>query len=137
MDMRERRHHGRLSSKFLPPATSLYNAMQAIIGAGLRERYEIPLQLPPDIAGLLETLNEAPTGEKGVRDQPEKLKEPVSKALTKVALSARAYPIHTSRQVKSCGAAGRALERCRSSHGDRGVGPIVCHWPSLRTILRA
>lgn len=74
MDMRERRHHGRLSSKFLPPATSLYNAMQAIIGAGLRERYEIPLQLPPDIARLLETLNEAPTdrGEEGVRDQSAK-----------------------------------------------------------------
>ena len=48
--------------------------MQAIIGAGLRERYEIPLQLPPDIARLLETLNEAPTdkGEEGVRDQSEK-----------------------------------------------------------------
>jgi hypothetical protein len=36
--------------------------------------YEIPLQLPPDIARLLETLNEAPTdrGEEGVRDQSAK-----------------------------------------------------------------
>jgi hypothetical protein len=32
--MRERRHHGRLSSKFLPPQTSLYNAMQAISEPG-------------------------------------------------------------------------------------------------------
>ena len=46
--MRERRHHGRLSSKFLPPRTSLYNAMQAIIGAGLQERYDIPEQLPSE-----------------------------------------------------------------------------------------
>jgi hypothetical protein len=58
--MRERRHHGRLSSKFLPPQTSLYNAMQAIIGAGLRERYDISEQLPSDLERLLKALKDAP-----------------------------------------------------------------------------
>jgi hypothetical protein len=57
--MRERRHHGRLSSKFLPPQTSLYNAMQAIIGAGLRERYDMAEQLPSDLERLLEALKDA------------------------------------------------------------------------------
>ena len=57
--MRERRHHGRLSSKFLPPQTSLYNAMQAIIGAGLRERYDISEQLPSDLERLLKALKDA------------------------------------------------------------------------------
>lgn len=57
--MRERRHHGRLSSKFLPPQTSLYNAMQAIIGAELRERYDISEQLPSDLERLLKELKDA------------------------------------------------------------------------------
>jgi hypothetical protein len=57
--MRERRHHGRLSSKFLPPQASLYNAMQAIIGAGLRERYDISEQLPSDLERLLKALKDA------------------------------------------------------------------------------
>jgi hypothetical protein len=57
--MRERRHHGRLSSKFLPPQTSLYNAMQAIIGAELRERYDMTEQLPSDLERLLGALKDA------------------------------------------------------------------------------
>jgi hypothetical protein len=57
--MRKRRHHGRLSSEFLPPQTSLYNAMQAIIGAGLRERYDISEQLPSDFERLLKALKDA------------------------------------------------------------------------------
>jgi hypothetical protein len=57
--MRERRHHGRLSSKFLPPQTSLYNAMQAIIGAGLRERYDISQQWPSDLERLVKVLKDA------------------------------------------------------------------------------
>jgi hypothetical protein len=56
--MRKRRHHGRLS-EFLPPQTSLYNAMQAIIGAGLRERYDISEQLPSDFERLLKALKDA------------------------------------------------------------------------------
>jgi hypothetical protein len=55
----ERRHHGRLSSKFLPPQTSLYNAMQAIIGAGLRERYDTAERLPSDLERLLKALKDA------------------------------------------------------------------------------
>ena len=35
-----RRHLSRASSKLLPSDTSLYNAMQAIIGQELRARYE-------------------------------------------------------------------------------------------------
>jgi hypothetical protein len=57
--MRKRRHHGRLSSEFLPPQTSLYNAMQAIIGAGLRERYDISEQLPSDLERLLKAFKDA------------------------------------------------------------------------------
>ena len=58
------RHHGRLSSEFLPPQGSLYNAMQAIIGAGLRERYSISEQLPTDLVRLVKALNGAhPVGE--------------------------------------------------------------------------
>jgi hypothetical protein len=57
--MRKRRHHGRLSSEFLPPQTSLYNAMQAIIGAALRERYAISEQLPSDFDRLLTALKDA------------------------------------------------------------------------------
>ena len=57
--MRERRHHGRLSSKFLPPQTTLYTAMQAIIGAELRERYDMAEQLPSDLERLLEAIKDA------------------------------------------------------------------------------
>jgi hypothetical protein len=57
--MRKRRHHGRLSSEFLPPQKSLYNAMQAIIGAALRERYDISEQLPSDFDRLLRALKDA------------------------------------------------------------------------------
>ena len=53
------RHHGRLSSEFLPPQGSLYKAMQAIIGAGLRERYSISEQLPTDLERLVKALNGA------------------------------------------------------------------------------
>jgi hypothetical protein len=66
--MRQHRHHGRLSSEFLPPQTSLYNAMQAIIGAGLRERYSISQQLPPELDQLLKTLTGAHSG----AEQPER-----------------------------------------------------------------
>ena len=41
--MRERRRH--LSSRFLPPQTSLYNAMQAIIGTELPVAEEVPSEL--------------------------------------------------------------------------------------------
>ena len=56
--MRQHRHHGRLSSEFLPPQSSLYNAMQAIIGAGLRERYSISEQLPTDLERLVKALKQ-------------------------------------------------------------------------------
>ena len=72
--MRKRRHHGRLSSEFLPPQTSLYNAMQAIIGAGLLERYSISEQLPTDLERLVKALNGAhPVGEQPKRDGNETL----------------------------------------------------------------
>lgn len=62
------RHRGRLSSEFLPPQGSLYNAMQAIIGAGLRERYSISEQLPTDLERLVKALNGAhPVGEQPKR----------------------------------------------------------------------
>ena len=55
--------HGRSSFEFLPQG-SLYNAMQAIIGAGLRERYSISEQLPTDLERLVKALNGAnPVGE--------------------------------------------------------------------------
>jgi hypothetical protein len=50
--------HGRSSFEFLPQG-SLYNAMQAIIGAGLRERYSISEQLPTDLKRLVKALNGA------------------------------------------------------------------------------
>ena len=56
--MRQHRHHGRLSFEFLPPQSSLYNAMQAIIGAGLRERYSISEQLPTDLERLVKALKQ-------------------------------------------------------------------------------
>ena len=62
------RHHGRLSSEFLPPRGSLYNAMQAIIGAGLRERYSISEQLPTDLERLVKALN----GADPVAEQPKR-----------------------------------------------------------------
>ena len=72
--MRKRRHHGRLSSEFLPPQTSLYNAMQAIIGAGLRERYSISEQLPTNLERLVKALNGAhPVGEQPKRAGNETL----------------------------------------------------------------
>jgi hypothetical protein len=54
-----RRHRGRLSARFLPPQSSLYNSMQAIIGAELRERYDISEQLPSDLERLLKEFNNA------------------------------------------------------------------------------
>jgi hypothetical protein len=43
----------------IPPQSSLYNAMQAIIGAELRERYDISEQLPSDLERLLKELKDA------------------------------------------------------------------------------
>jgi len=60
--MGDRRHRGRLSARFLPPQTSLYNAMQAIIGAELRERYDISEQLTSALERLFKELN-TPTAE--------------------------------------------------------------------------
>ena len=53
-----RRHLSRASSKLLPSDTSLYNAMQAIIGQELRARYETPQEVPPEMLGLLAHLDE-------------------------------------------------------------------------------
>ena len=53
-----RRHLSRASSKLLPPDTSLYNAMQAIIGQELRARYETPQEVPPEMLQLLAHLDE-------------------------------------------------------------------------------
>ena len=50
--------HGRSSFEFLPQG-SLYNAMQAIIGAGLRERFSISEHLPTDLERLVKALNSA------------------------------------------------------------------------------
>ena len=47
-----RRHLSRASSKLLPSDTSLYNAMQAIIGQELRARYEMPQEVPPEMLSL-------------------------------------------------------------------------------------
>ena len=57
--MTNRRHWGRVSSKLLPPEASLYKAMQAIIGAELRARYQLPTTIPSDLDKLLEKLDEA------------------------------------------------------------------------------
>ena len=62
------RHRARLSSEFLPPQGSLYNAILATIGAGLRERYSISEQLPTDLERLVKALNGAhPVGEQPKR----------------------------------------------------------------------
>lgn len=53
-----RRHLSRASSKLLPSDTSLYNAMQAIIGQELRARYETPQEVPPEMLRLLAHLDE-------------------------------------------------------------------------------
>ena len=53
-----RRHLSRASSKLLPSDTSLYNAMQAIIGQELRTRYETPQEVPPEMLQLLAHLDE-------------------------------------------------------------------------------
>ena len=53
-----RRHLSRASSKLLPSDTSLYNAMQAIIGQELRARYETPQEVPSEMLGLLTHLDE-------------------------------------------------------------------------------
>jgi uncharacterized membrane-anchored protein YhcB (DUF1043 family) len=52
------RHLSRASSKLLPSDTSLYNAMQAIIGQELRARYETPQEVPPEMLQLLAHLDE-------------------------------------------------------------------------------
>jgi hypothetical protein len=59
MRMGDRRHRGRLSARVLPPQASLYNAMLAIIGAELRERYDISEQLPSDLERLFKELKDA------------------------------------------------------------------------------
>jgi hypothetical protein len=53
-----RRHLSRASSKLLPSDTSLYNAMQAIIGQELRARCETPQEVPPEMLRLLARLDE-------------------------------------------------------------------------------
>ena len=53
-----RSHLSRASSKLLPSDTSLYNAMQAIIGQELRARYETPQEVPPEMLPLLAHLDE-------------------------------------------------------------------------------
>jgi hypothetical protein len=53
-----RRHLSRASSKLLPSDTSLYNAMQAIIGQELRARYETPQEVPPEMLRHLAHLDE-------------------------------------------------------------------------------
>ena len=53
-----RRHLSRASSKLLPSDTSLYNAMQAIIGQELRARYETPQEVPREMRQLLAHLDE-------------------------------------------------------------------------------
>ena len=53
-----RRHLSRASSKLLPSDSSLYNAMQAIIGQELRARYEMPQEVPPEMLKLLAHLDE-------------------------------------------------------------------------------
>jgi hypothetical protein len=50
--------HGHSSFEFLPQG-SLYKAMQAIIGAGLRERFSISEHLPTDLERLVKALNGA------------------------------------------------------------------------------
>jgi hypothetical protein len=63
-----------LSSEFLPPQGALYNTMQAVIGAGLRERYSISEQLPTDLERLVKALNGAhPVGEQPKRAGNETL----------------------------------------------------------------
>ena len=47
-----RRHLSRASSTLLPSDTSLYNAMQAIIGQELRARYETPQEVPREVLQL-------------------------------------------------------------------------------------
>ena len=53
-----RRHLSRASSKLLPSDTSLYNAMQAIIGQELRAHCETPQEVPPEMLRLLAHLDE-------------------------------------------------------------------------------
>ena len=87
--MRQHRHHGRLSSEFLPPQSSLYNAMQAIIGAGLRERYSISEQLPTDLERLVKALNGAhPVGEQPKRASNETLARAIKKTPSDLTLGA-------------------------------------------------
>jgi hypothetical protein len=61
--MTGRRHLGRLSSRTIPSQTSLYNAIQAIIGAELKARYELPQRVPPDMHRLLTELDEQAVGD--------------------------------------------------------------------------
>ena len=53
-----RRHLSRASSKLLPSDTSLYNAIQAIIGQELRARYETPQEVPPEMLPLREVISD-------------------------------------------------------------------------------
>jgi hypothetical protein len=81
------RHRGRLSSEFLPPQGSLYNAMLAIIGAGLRERYSISEQLPTDLERLVKALDGAhPVGEQPKRASNETLPRAIKKTPSDLTL---------------------------------------------------
>ena len=60
--MTRRRHRGRLSLRTIPSQASLYDAMQAIIGAGLKARYELPQQVPPHMLRLLTEIDEQAVG---------------------------------------------------------------------------
>jgi len=55
--MPSRRHFGRVSYRLLPPRSSLYGAMQTIIGHELRARYELPQDTPLEIVRLLTKLD--------------------------------------------------------------------------------
>ena len=61
--MTGRRHLVRLSSRTIPSQTSLYNAIQAIIGAELKARYDLPQRVPPDMDRLLTELDEQAVGD--------------------------------------------------------------------------
>ena len=56
--MPSHRRFGRASSRLLPPQSSLYGALQTIIGNELRARYEPPRDTPAEIARLLTLLDE-------------------------------------------------------------------------------
>ena len=66
-----RRHLSRASSKLLPSDTSLYNAMQAIIGQELRARCETPQEVPPEMLRLLAHLDEQAGAESQALNQKQ------------------------------------------------------------------